>query len=126
MQLSIIVPNITNKVDLVNSLSMLKEQNSQDFEAILIITNPTKIMYLIIEEYLEFFGSRLKLIINNKRRSIQNDIVSGFHLVKGKFTTVIFSDNKSRDYFVSELVDATLNYDADVIEYRPRLVNTIR
>ncbi|VEU75191.1 Glycosyl transferase family 2 [Mycoplasmopsis maculosa] len=126
MQLSIIVPNIKTSIELENTLENFRTQNTQDFELILVITNINKTMYSLLEEGLKFFGSRLKFILNSNRKSIQNNIVSGFHLVKGKYVTIIYTDNKLKDHYVEDLVNLSSKYDTDVIEYRPRLINTIR
>ncbi|MBZ4195511.1 glycosyl transferase [Mycoplasma tauri] len=126
MQLSIIVPNVSNNTDLKNVLSTYKYQDNQDFELILSLTNPGKIMYGTIEKYLDFFGSRLKFIVNNKRTSVQAEILSAFHLVKGKYSYIFFPDNAGRYYFVSRMIELTHKYDTEIIEFRPRLVNSIR
>ncbi|WP_029513653.1 hypothetical protein [Mycoplasmopsis primatum] len=126
MQLSVIVPNILTNSSLKSVLNILKDQDNQDFEVILVLTNAKKSMYTTIEKYLNFFGSRLKFILNSKRRSIQSDIVSTFHLIKGKFSYVFFPDNAGRSYYISELIKNALNYDADILEFKPRLVNSIR
>ncbi|WP_406616845.1 glycosyltransferase [Mycoplasmopsis adleri] len=126
MQLSIIVPNIVNNKNLTATLDTFKNQDNQDFELILVLTNTNKTMYSTIEKYLKFFGTRLKFITNSTRKSIQNDIISAFHLVKGQYTYVFFSDNADKHYYVSRLLQAAQKYDVDVVEFRPRLVNSIR
>lgn len=126
MQLTFIVPNITSNSNLKNVLSTMSGQDNQDFELILITTNTSASMYKTFEKYLKFFGSRLKLITNSKRRSIQNDIVSGFHLAEGKFVHIYFPDNPGRPYFANRLIENAQTYDVDILEFRPRLINSIR
>ncbi|UUD34739.1 glycosyltransferase [Mycoplasmopsis caviae] len=126
MKLSIISPGISSAKNLKNILDGMKDQNSQDFELILALRTPTAKMYELIEKYLKFFGTRLKFIVNNRSRSIQSDIVCAFHLVKGSYVTIINCDNWIRPYFAQELTNYIEKYNPDVLEYRPRLVGTVK
>ncbi|ADN69038.1 glycosyltransferase [Mycoplasmopsis fermentans] len=126
MKLSIISPGINSAKSLKNILEGMKDQNNQDFELILALRNPSAKMYSIIEKYLAFFGTRLKFITNNRQRTIQSDIVCAFHLVKGSYATIINSDNSMRSYFAQELTNYIEKFNPDVLEYRPRLVGTVK
>ncbi|EIN15103.1 Glycosyltransferase [Mycoplasmopsis agalactiae 14628] len=126
MELALIVPNIGNSIVLKDVLSTLREQDNQDFEIVLVLTNTGKNMYAALEKYLQFFGSRLKFITNSKRRSIHKDIVAAFHLIRAKHSYIYFPDNDGSVSFVRQLLETISKYDADIVEFRPRLVNTIR
>ncbi|MBT1343744.1 glycosyltransferase family 2 protein [Mycoplasma bovis] len=126
MELVLIIPNICNSIVLKDVLSTLREQDNQDFEIILVLTNTGKNMYATLEKYLDFFGSRLKFITNSKRRSIHKDIVAGFHLVKAKHSFIYFPDNDGSVSLVRQLLECISKYDADILEFRPHLVNTIK
>ncbi|WP_027334858.1 glycosyltransferase [Mycoplasmopsis felifaucium] len=126
MQLSVIVPNIQNNKELAEVFDTFINQDNQDFELILVLSNANKSMFSTIEKTLKFFGSRLKFILNENRSNIQNDIITAFHLVKGKFTYVYSPDNNGRYYYVSRIVNEAQKYNADILEFRPRLVNSIR
>lgn len=126
MKLSIISPNISSTKNIKRVLDGFKDQNNQDFELILVLSNMTSAMYSVLNKYLEFFGSRLKFVVNNKRKSVQSDIVCAFHLIKGEYTMIYYNDNPFRSYFVKELIDLTQTYDeCDIIEFRPRLIGTL-
>ncbi|WP_027120629.1 glycosyltransferase [Mycoplasmopsis lipofaciens] len=126
MKISIISPSINSSKNLSNLLEGLKIQNNQDFEVILVLSSASKKMYSILEKNLQFFGSRLKFIINDKRKSTQSDIVCAFHMVKASYVHIMFSNNTLRPYFVQELIKNLDEHKPDVFEFKPRLVGTFR
>lgn len=61
MELALIVPNIGNSIMLKDVLSTLREQDNQDFEIVLVLTNTGKNMYAALEKYLQFLARGLNL-----------------------------------------------------------------
>ncbi|WP_029512731.1 glycosyltransferase family 2 protein [Mycoplasmopsis iners] len=126
MKLSIITPNVNNHKQLDTFLYNLREQNNQDFEIILILDVNNKSIFSVIENHLIFFGSRLKFVLNSKKRSAQSDIVTAFHLVKGDYATILFANSRFKDNFVYEVSSLTNEYNPDILEFLPYFTNSIK
>ncbi|MHA0272874.1 glycosyltransferase [Mycoplasma sp. 48589B] len=109
-------------------LSSLKEQETQSFEVILCVNknSEAKNIFKIARKYYEFFGSRLVLITNSKDNSYQHNLVSAFRIVKGDYVTVINSDSSIKRYFIGDMIEHAQRFNVDVLEFKPRLVGTVR
>ncbi|MFV8467493.1 glycosyltransferase [Mycoplasma sp. 46852] len=109
-------------------LASLKEQETQSFEVILCINknSEAKNIFKIARKYYEFFGSRLVLITNSKDNSYQHNLVSAFRIVKGDYVTVINSDSSIKRYFIGDMIEHAQRFNVDVLEFKPRLVGTVR
>ncbi|MEA4115510.1 hypothetical protein VBM87_01780 [Mycoplasma sp. 744] len=120
MKISLIIPEIDNPFILEDVLYKLKEQNNQDFEIILALKNNSKSIFKVFEKYLIFFGSRLKFILNTKKRTTQNDISIAFHLVKNDYVNILFPNTHIKKTFINDL-DKLLNCEKepDIIEFTP-------
>ncbi|KKB26897.1 Glycosyltransferase [Mycoplasmopsis meleagridis] len=125
MKLSIISPNIFKADQLSDFLHKLKNQNSQDFEIILVVNNNSRKIFRIIEEYLLFFGPRLKFVLNLQKKITQDNIMAAFGLVKGEFVTIINVNNNIKHKLVSDLIDL-VKEPADIIEFLPSFTHEIR
>ena len=126
MKISIISPIVNNDKELKEFLSGMYYQNNQDFEVILVFNNMTKKMYATIESYLDFFGSRLKFIINSNKQTLQDNIIAAWKIMSGEYFNILFSNNTIRYYFLNSMKNLVNQYNTDVIEFKPRLVGSIR
>lgn len=127
MKLSIISPLISNQKELKSFLNCMKEQTTQDFETILVINSISDQMYDYLEKSMKFLGSRLKIIINTSKRSLQHNLISAFNVVEGDYVNIMFSNNVMRNYFVERMNGLIQQFsNVDVIEFKPRLVGSIR
>ncbi|WP_406618201.1 glycosyltransferase [Mycoplasmopsis lipophila] len=126
MKISIISPIVNNDKELKEFLSGMYYQNNQDFEVILVFNNMTKKMYATIESYLDFFGSRLKFIINSNKQTLQDNIIAAWKIISGEYFNILFSNNTIRYYFLNSMKNLVNLYNTDVIEFKPRLVGSIR
>ncbi|SJZ43318.1 glycosyltransferase [Mycoplasmopsis verecunda] len=109
-------------------LYSLKEQETQSFEIILCINknSEAKNIFNVAKKYYEFFGSRLVIITNSKDNSYQHNLVSAFRIIKGDYVTVINSDSSIKKYFIGDIIEQAQRFNVDVLEFKPRLVGTIR
>ncbi|MBU4690097.1 glycosyltransferase family 2 protein [Mycoplasma sp. ES3157-GEN-MYC] len=126
MKLSIITPAINDWKELDYLLQTLKLQDNQDFETICVITKPSKKMYQILENALQFFGSRFKFIVNMKRKSIQSDIVAALHLVKNNYVYILNADAMIKKNFVRTVTNKLNDVQPDIIEFKPVLTGSIK
>ncbi|VEU60645.1 Glycosyl transferase family 2 [Mycoplasmopsis bovigenitalium] len=126
MKLTIIVPSITTGDQLRYVFKQLQEQNNQDFEIIFAITKASKKMHPLIQEISGFFGSRLKIIFNTKRKSIQSDVINAFRLVKNNYVYVLNSDAEIKENFVKKITSKLDENQPDILEFRPNLKGSIK
>ncbi|QZE12373.1 glycosyltransferase family 2 protein [Mycoplasma sp. Ms02] len=128
MKLSIVSLLNESERDTRSFLKDLSEQTNQDFEIILVFAKNKnfKSTFAAIKEFTDFFGSRMRLVINYKRQSYQYDILSAFRVVKGDYTTVIYPNSPLKKDTVKILIQNAKQYDADILEFTPRLVGSIR
>lgn len=126
MKLSIIVPNVYSKSEIDYVSDILKEQNNQDFELILVVTKPNEKMYSSLQKALDFFGSRFKFIVNTKRKNIQSDIIAALHLVKNQYIYVLNADAEIKKSFVRNITNKLEETQVDILEFKPRLTGSIK
>ncbi|QBF34487.1 glycosyltransferase [Mycoplasmopsis phocirhinis] len=126
MKLSIITPSITHWKELEYISGVLRNQNNQDFEVIFVISKPNKKIYSIVENNIQFFGSRVKVVFNQKHKSIQSDILAAFHLVKNQYVYVLSPDSVIKKNFVRILTDKLTDNQPHILEFRPNLTGSIK
>ncbi|WLP85855.1 glycosyltransferase [Mycoplasma seminis] len=128
MRLSIISLVGENAAQVDTFLASLKEQETQSFEVILCVnkSSEAKNIYKVAKKYYEFFGSRLIVISNSKDNSYQHNLVSAFRIVKGEYVTVINSDTSIKRYFIGDMIEHAQRWNVDVLEFKPRLIGTVR
>ncbi|MBN4083565.1 glycosyltransferase [Mycoplasma sp. CSL10137] len=107
-------------------LKDLKDQDNQDFEIILFINKKQINILESLKEYFLLFGSRLKVVFNNKVDSYQLNLTSAFKIARGDFLVVINSENTLRKKYVSNIINEAEKYSADILEFKPRLIGSIR
>ncbi|QCZ36613.1 glycosyltransferase [Mycoplasma nasistruthionis] len=128
MRLSLI-SLVGNKAGEVYSfLLSLKEQENQNFEVILVVNKKTeaKSVFKVIQQFYNFFGSRLVVLVNSKNGSYQANLQSAFKIAKGDFVSVANSDSAIKKWYVADLIEKAIRYNVDVLEFKPRLIGTIR
>lgn len=126
MKLSIIVPCVSEFNQLEHVIEHLKEQNNQDFEVVFVLTKPNKKAFLLLESALEFFGSRLRFIVNSKRRSIQNDIGCSIHLLRNQYVYVLLPQSEIKNNFVSTVVNKLSATPAEILEFAPNITGALK
>ncbi|WP_029905667.1 hypothetical protein [Mycoplasmopsis opalescens] len=126
MKISLICPSIASSKQLKSLLNALVEQDSQDFELILVLSKISSDMYSRLDRYLKFFGSRLKFVVNNKINNSQSDIISSLHLVKSTYAAVIFDEIHFKPWTVSRMIEMIPESEPEIIEWKPRLRGTVR
>lgn len=128
MKLTLISSLTEHKRDVRYFLKLLSEQDNQDFEIILCL-NQNKInqgIFEIIEEYLSFFGDRLKFLYNSKRLAFQQNITSAFHISTGEYISISNSDISIKKDYVRKILNLIQKYNTDIIEYKPRIIGSIK
>ncbi|WP_158763887.1 glycosyltransferase [Mycoplasma sp. NEAQ87857] len=128
MKLSIISLVGESARDVRNYLQDLKEQENQDFEVILFINNKKEAKNIFAEtnSFFDFFKNRLNIVFNTKNNSYQVNLINAFKMVKGDFVTVINSDTSLKKTYIQKIIDQAQNANVDVLEFRPRIIGTIR
>ncbi|QNM93748.1 glycosyl transferase [Mycoplasma sp. Pen4] len=128
MRLSIISLVGDDSKQVASYLESLKNQENQNFEVVLCINKKTqaKAIYQVVQEYYHFFGSRLIVIYNTKENSYQFNLVSAFRVIKGDFVTIKNSEVVLKRTFVDDLLTQAVRFNVDVLEFKPRLVGSIR
>ncbi|MCS4537085.1 MULTISPECIES: glycosyltransferase [unclassified Mycoplasma] len=126
MKLSIITPSIMDWKELEYISDVLRNQNNQDFEVIFVVSKANKKMYSVIESVVEFFGSRVKVVFNQKRKSIQSDIITALHLVKNQYVYVLSPDSVIKKNFVRILTNKLIDNQPQILEFRPNLTGSIK
>ncbi|QKT05327.1 glycosyltransferase [Mycoplasma sp. OR1901] len=107
-------------------LKDLQDQENQDFEIILCIDKKQSNMLESLKEYFLLFGSRLKVILNSRVDSYQLNLINAFKIARGDFLVVLNSENTLRKRYVSNIIEEATKYSADILEFKPRLVGSIR
>lgn len=127
MKLTLISSITEDYRDLRYFLKSLTEQDNQDFEIILCLNKSSnnKRIFDVIQEHYEFFGSRLKFLVNSRRESIQYTLANAFALAKGEYVTVLNSDTTIKKYLVREISTYASDLDVDILEFKPRMIGSI-
>ncbi|EFF41228.1 glycosyltransferase family A protein [Mycoplasmopsis alligatoris] len=129
MKLSIISTLNKDTRDVKTFLRDLYDQENKDFEVIMAINKPPKSKEIIeiIVEYQKKFGTRLKFFVNSKRQSNQSNFASAFNMVKGEYVYITNSDTTIRKHYTEKIIKMISNFpEADIIEFKPRLIGSIR
>ncbi|TDV23266.1 glycosyl transferase family 2 [Mycoplasmopsis mustelae] len=128
MKLSLISVMNDSKKDVEKYLKDLLEQDNQDFEIILCInkTNEEAEIINLIANYQLYFNDRLISIYNSKNSSYQYNLMSAFQIAKGDFVATLNTDVSLKKYYVNKMITAAVKYDVDVLEFRPRIIGSIR
>ncbi|WP_406613643.1 glycosyltransferase [Mycoplasma corogypsi] len=128
MKLSIISVVGNSPRDIEWYLTDLKEQDTNDFEVILCINknSVSKEIYNIIQKFMPFFDKRLQVVYNTKINNFQHNLLSGFRFAKGDYVTVINSDVTLKKWYVSKTIEAAERHNVDILEFKPRIVGSIR
>ncbi|WP_406614809.1 glycosyltransferase [Mycoplasmopsis hyopharyngis] len=126
MKISIISPIVNGDKELREFLSEMQNQNYQDFEIILVFNSINKKIYSTLNNYLDFFGSRLKFIVNSNKQTLQDNIIAAWKIMSGEYFNILFSNNNIRFYFLNSMKNLINDFHTDVIEFKPRLVGSIR
>lgn len=126
MKISIISPIVNSHKELKEFLSEMQNQNYQDFEIILVFNNINKKIYSTLKDYIDYFGSRLKFIVNSNKQTLQDNIIAAWKIMSGEYFNILFSNNNIRFYFLNSMKTLINDFHTDVIEFKPRLVGSIR
>ncbi|WP_036452951.1 glycosyltransferase family A protein [Mycoplasma buteonis] len=128
MKLSLIslTSNSAKEVDWY--LKDLKDQSNQDFEVILCVNKNLELKGIlkVVKEHLDFFKNRLVLVLNTKQNSFHHNLKSAFNLVKGEYVAVLNAENSLKKYYVQNMIDAATKANVDILEFKPRIVGSIR
>lgn len=128
MTISLISLDNTNEKTVDTFLKSLQSQDNQDFEVIICLNKKTeaKKIFKVIQSYKSFFGTRLVVIYNSKINNFQHNLISAFRVIKGDYFTVLNSTTNLKRYHISTLIKEVKEQSADVIEFKPRIIGSIK
>lgn len=118
MKLSIIIPIYKEPLKVKRVLNKLANQTNNKFEVFLVVDTNIGNTLDVIDQNVDIFGKRLKVVFNSKRVGRTSALYGAFNAVTSTYSMILDTSDKFNNKMVEKTLKSLEGKTSDVIEYK--------